>query len=106
MCWKLKLGRHFKIEARALGDGLFSDTYLKSPGAGWPEQWWSGLAVSRKMQLVDHRYSGLWHPRLGHVRPSADGKTDSVNTRPVEFAAEAYKYLLDQKQSTHRDTVS
>lgn len=37
---------------------------------------------------MGHRYGGLWHLRLGHPRPGADGKADTVNTRPVAFAAE------------------
>lgn len=74
------------------------------------EQGGRSNGLVRSCSLLENTTSGpqiqwAWHPRLGHVRPSADGKTDSVNTRPVAFAAEAYKYLLDQKQSTHRDTV-
>lgn len=46
VCCKLKLGRHFQIEARAMGDRLTSDTHPKSPGARRPEQWCSGMAVS------------------------------------------------------------
>jgi hypothetical protein len=54
---------------------------------------------------VGHRYSGLWHLRLGHPRPSADGKTDPVNTRLVAFAAEVPSVPVTVYSQRHRARI-
>lgn len=51
--------------------------------------------VFRYGSLLKNTTSGpqipkVWHPRLGHFRPSADGETVTANARPLAFAVAAY----------------